>query len=417
MDGLIETLSRFTSGVKNLSNIIPDVLNSTHELSTKLSQLSPDALKNLHKPENNLKTTYPATEESTLDETSDSLDQIKLAVNRSESYEKRSGIYYSGTVPEIGEAYQFNHGIFKDNLNCSYKQFISAIEKDFTAKDKYSSRLQDQVIPRIKETFTSWLANFNSAHDSINGAIPIENIQEKYSIPFQLMSPKAVQDIKDQESKAAKNSLIWLNLANESSNLLSTINKINTNDPPYDAATLNPHATYKIGELKKFLLTELEEKFNPVNIEKLLRHCKKHQKTLDLDKDALERLTSLQEWIKDFKSDNYKHSVSKLDIKEGLTINARNIDYIEGFFTQETEKREKIDTQYLSTMLNSVHQSYTENYPREGYQGETERNKIASQILNITLLLTNQELAKKEKDFLDSLQNFYMIEKENTKSL
>jgi hypothetical protein len=60
MDGLIETLSRFTSGVKNLSNIIPDVLNSTHELSTKLSQLSPDALKNLHKPDNNLKTTYPS---------------------------------------------------------------------------------------------------------------------------------------------------------------------------------------------------------------------------------------------------------------------------------------------------------------------------------------------------------------------
>ena len=70
-------------------------------------------------------------------------------------------------------------------------------------------------------------------------------------------------------------------------------------------------------------------------------------------------------------------------------------------------------------MLNSVHQSYTENYPREGYHGETERNKIASQILNITLLLTKQELAKKEKekDFLDSLQNFYIIEKENTKSL
>jgi hypothetical protein len=360
MGSLIETLSRFTSGVKNLSNIIPDVLNSTHELSTKLSQLSPDALKNLHKRENNLKTTYPATAESTLDETSDSLDQIKLAVNRSESYEKRSGIYYSGTAPEIGEAYHFNHGIFKDNLNSSYIKFISSIEKDFTPKDKYSSRLQEQVIPKIKENFTSWFQNFNSAHDPINGAIPIENIQ-KYSILLKLMSPKDVQEIKNQESKAAEDSLKWLNLADKSLNLLHTINEINTDNAPYDAATLSPRGTFEVGELKKFLLTELEKKFNPENIEKLLQHCKKHQKTLNLDKDEMLKLTYLQEDIKNFKADDYKDSVSELDINEGLTINASNIDYIEGFFTKEAENQEG-NSKHLCTMLNSVHEAYTKNY-------------------------------------------------------
>ena len=192
------------------------------------------------------------------------------------------------------------------------------------------------------------------------------------------MSPQAVQNIKDQESKAAEDSLKWLNLAAKSLNLLHTINKINTDTPPFDAATLNPRGIYEIGELKKFLLKELEEKFNPKNIEKLFQHCKKHQKLLNLDKDEMQNLIDLQETIKNFKSDSYKDSVSELDINKGLTINARNIDYIEGFFTKETENREKIDTQHLCTMLNSVHEAYTKNYSLEGCVGNEDRNKIAS---------------------------------------
>ena len=107
-----------------------------------------------------------------------------------------------------------------------------------------------------------------------------------------------------------------------------------------------------------------------------------------------------------------------------MTINARNIDYIEGFFTKETENREKIDTQHLCTMLNSVHEAYTKNYSLEGCVGNEDRNKIASQILNIVQLLkkqstpeTQESLSESQKSFINSLENFYTIEKENTKKL
>jgi hypothetical protein len=433
MDSLIKTLHGFTdhlgsfqTGIQNLEKVIPTVIDSAKQLSKELSQLpSTDVLRNLHKPVN-LGISSPATQPIVGETNSDPnpLPQIELALIKSQSYEKRSNIYYSEAALAIDEAYQFNHGIFKDNLNSSYTKFISSIDKEFTPKDKYSSRLQDQVIPKIKDNFTSWFQNFNLVHDSINGASPIENIQEKYPIPLKLMSPKAVQNIKDQESKAAEDSLKWLNLADKSLNLLHTINKINTDTPPFDAATLNPRGIYEIGELKKFLLKELEEKFNPKNIEKLFQHCKKHQKLLNLDQDAMQNLIDLQKTIKSFKSDSYKDSVSELDINKGLTINARNIDYIEGFFTKETENREKIDTQHLCTMLNSVHEAYTKNYSLEGCVGNEDRNKIASQILNIVQLLkkqstpeTQESLSESQKSFINSLENFYTIEKENTEKL
>ena len=58
MGSIIEALSGFTghvkllqTGIQNLShNIIPGVLNSAKTLSTELSQLSPEVLKNLHSP-------------------------------------------------------------------------------------------------------------------------------------------------------------------------------------------------------------------------------------------------------------------------------------------------------------------------------------------------------------------------------
>ena len=57
MGGLIEALSGFTgqiellqANMRNLVSITPGVIDSAKELSTKLSQLSPNALKNLHEP-------------------------------------------------------------------------------------------------------------------------------------------------------------------------------------------------------------------------------------------------------------------------------------------------------------------------------------------------------------------------------
>ncbi|MFM7457081.1 MAG: hypothetical protein ACKO3R_00255 [bacterium] len=431
MGSIIEALSGFTghvkllqTGIQNLSNIIPGVLNSTEELSTRLKQLPADVLRNLHKPMDleSSSAKQPIVGETNSDP--DSLARIELDLMKSQSYEERSRIYYSEAALAIEKAYQFNHGLFQDSLNSSYVEFIRSIDKEFTQNDQSFYRFKDQVIPKIKNDFTLWLQNFNSVHDSINGASPIDNIQEKYPIPFTLMYSQAVQEIRDKESKAAEDSLKWLNLAGKSLNLLYTINRINTDNAPFDAATLNPRGIYETGELKKFLLKELEEKFNPKNIEKLVKHCKKHHKLLNLSEDAKQNLIDLQTTIKNFKSDSYKESVSELDINQGLTINVRNIDYIEGFFTKKTENREEIDTQRLYMMLNSVHQAYTEKYTQEGYVGEKDRNKIASQILNIVQLLkkqstpqTQESRSEKQENFINSLENFYTIEKEKTASL
>ena len=188
MGSIIEALSGFTGHVKllqtriqNLShNIIPRVLNSAKTLSTELSQLSPEVLKNLHNPTTLLNTgtnvslSAPDIQTSIINtggtESNEQLYTITLELLRETPYDKRSHISYPEAALEIGEAYQFNHGLFKDTLNSSYKTFISTIGKEFTAcpkesdsKQQTEERLQ-KAIEAVKSPFTSWLNNFNSVH-------------------------------------------------------------------------------------------------------------------------------------------------------------------------------------------------------------------------------------------------------------
>jgi hypothetical protein len=414
MGGLIEALSGFTgqiellqANMRNLVSITPGVIDSAKELSTKLSQLSPNALKNLHEPP--IITELGREKKSDTQASSLELDETRLNLMRETSYHARSNITCPIAPPEIGEGYQFNHGIFKDNLD-SYKHFISNIGKEFTVEDE---SIQKHVA-EIKTAFSSWLNEFNSIHDSINGAIPIENIREEYNIPLRLMSREEIDKIKNNESLAAQSSLRWLNLASHS---LKLLDKINTGD-------LSPRATYKSGELKKFLLKEMEEKFTNENIQKLCNLCKKNRKALDLVDTQLTNLNYLKENIRDkFEPSLDKYKLSNLDAEEGLSLNIRNINYIEGFFEEET-KKQQVNIEHLCATLNRVHEAYTKNYPLEGDIGNPDRYKIASQILNIVQLIkkqsrseTQEVLSESGKTFVSSLEGFYTIEKEKTASL
>lgn len=420
MDSLIKTLHGFTDHlgsfqtvIQNLKEVIPTVIDSAKQLSKELSQLpSTDVLTKIHEPPKLTTHNNQGREDEELAET-------KLALAKTQDYDSRGKINYASKPLEIGEGYQFNHGLFKDNLNSSYIKFISSIDKEFTARPreqlgtKEAEEQLQKAIEAVKSPFTSWLNNFNSVHNSTNGAIPIENIQKDYKIPFRLMSKEQINEIKQKEDLAAQSSLMWLRLAQKSIRLLD---KMATGR--YKAGgTLSQIGAYQIGELIKFLLQEMEEKFSSENTEKLISLCKKNKKTLKLgDGD----ISSILESLKNFDPHDYAWRVSDLglnpDTNQGLNLNQGNIDYIAGFFQTET-KNQKVNIQHLCATLYNVHKAYIEEYPSEGNIGNEGRHKIASEISNIVQLLKKESLSEEQKSFINSLETFYTIEKENTKNL
>jgi hypothetical protein len=402
MSSLAGALSKFTdhlgsfqTRIQNLANVIPTVIDSAQELSTELKQLSPDRLENLHKPQ-------PITNNQQTENNDEDLDEVKLDLARTQDYHSRGKIHYASKALEIGVGYQFNRRVFQDNLE-TYKAFFSEIDNYFTQAPS--------SLWLTKNDFTKWFKSFQNIHKSDTEIIPIGNIE----VP----KWKLLQTVEDdaQKLQIAQSSKAWLDLANESLKLLKSAHGINS--VPYigeGADTMNPSGIYQIGELKKFLLAEMQENFNKDNLEKLLKICSDNKKILGLDYHQMENLKKSVGELKSFKPKQYLETMSDFDLTESLTLNPKNIDYIRSVFTKQIEAKPS-DTEYSCLMLDKIHSGYIENYPQESSIDDKDRNKTASQILNMIELVQSQNHSEEEKNFINSLKNFYKIEKDNTASL
>ncbi len=302
------------------------------------------------------------TETISSDQDGLNVEKIRMDIFKEVSYDRRSEIRYSGNIqPDIGGGYLFNSGIFKDNLNGSNKLgepsnssctgFISSLQSyiiplargDFKYDheyDNYQNSLKKEKFPGIKKitnAFTAWLKNYHEIYDSVHGPMPIDTIKDKYELSLKeqwsFMSTKSKQQrkkkLQEEKTMAETDSKKWLEFAALSLNLLESVQSAF----PYcnNCKGLNPEGTFQIGELKKFLIKEIEQ-FTPESLQKLINHLNTNS-DVSIDsqklicggsKDEKDKTLHNFTWHIEKKLSAAQDSISDLDTKS-LKINPTNI--------------------------------------------------------------------------------------------